>query len=168
MNGNERRNRILKKLSLSKKAVPARELAEIYDVSRQVIVGDVALLRAEGQPIIATNKGYLMKLAIKGMLQKTIAVQHNADETRLELETFIKHKVIVESVTVEHPVYGEITGQLNIQDQNDIEDFLSLEPELLSTLTQGVHIHTLLCPSDINYEELEKELKELNLLYENN
>lgn len=168
MNGNERRNRILKSLSASKKAIPAREFAETYNVSRQVIVGDVALLRAEGQPIIATNKGYLMKVAIKGMTQKTIAVQHSAEETRLELETFIKHNVIVESVTVEHPVYGEITGQLNIQNQNDIEDFLSLEPELLSTLTQGVHIHTLLCSSDTNYKALKKDLKDLNFLYENN
>lgn len=167
MSGNQRREKILNLLATSTKATPARSIADKYNVSRQVIVGDIALLRAEGHPIIATNKGYLIKEVIEGMIKKYIAVNHSKEETRIELETFIKHQSIVESVTVEHPVYGEITGQLNIQNQDDIEDFLTLKPELLSTLTQGVHIHTILCPSDNDYIKLKQALKDLNILYEN-
>lgn len=167
MSGTQRREKILNVLATNTKATPARAFADTYNVSRQVVVGDIALLRAEGHPIIATNKGYLIKQTIEGMIKKYIAVNHNKEETRLELETFIKHHVVVESVTVEHPLYGEITGQLNIQNQEDIEDFLKLKPELLSTLTQGVHIHTILCPSDNAYDDLKQALKNLNLLYEN-
>ena len=101
------------------------------------------------------------------MNKKYIAVNHNKAETRLELETFIKHNVLVESVTVEHPAYGEITGQLNIKSQEDVDDFLALNPELLSTLTDGVHIHTILCHSDLDYINLKKDLNKLNILYEN-
>lgn len=167
MDGNQRRNKILTLLSTSTKAMPAREFAENYDVSRQVIVGDIALLRAEGHPIIATNKGYMIKEKIEGMIKKYIAVNHTKEETRQELEAFIKHGVIVESVTVEHPAYGEITGQLNIKTQEDIENFLDIKPELLSTLTQGVHIHTILCNSDETYNILKEDLQKQSLLYEN-
>lgn len=167
MSGELRRAKILNSLSISTHAIPAREFADNYEVSRQIIVGDIALLRAEGHPIIATNKGYMIKEKIDGMIKKYIAVNHTKGETRLELETFIKHKVIVESVTVEHPAYGEITGQLNIKTQEDVEDFLSLKPELLSTLTHGVHIHTILCLTDSDYNNLKAELNKLDILYEN-
>lgn len=167
MSGDQRRTEILDQLSLSINATPAREFADRFNVSRQIIVGDIALLRAEGHPIIATNKGYIIKSQADNMIRKYIAVNHSKEETRLELETFIKHKVIVESVTVEHPAYGEITGQLNIKNQEDIEDFLALKPELLSTLTDGVHIHTILCPSDEAYKNLKEDLNKLNILYEN-
>ena len=167
MSGDQRRTEILNQLSLNTKAIPAREFADRFNVSRQIIVGDIALLRAEGHPIIATNKGYIIKSDADNMIRKYIAVNHSKEETRLELESFIKHEVIVESVTVEHPAYGEITGQLNIKTQEDIEDFLALKPELLSTLTDGVHIHTILCQSDEAYEDLKEDLNKLNILYEN-
>lgn len=167
MNGNQRRNRILTVLSTASKAIPAREFADTFNVSRQVIVGDIALLRAEGHPVIATNKGYMIKEIIKDRIKKYMAVNHTKEQTRQELETFIKHGVIVESVTVEHPVYGEITGHLNIKTQEDIESFLDLKPELLSALTQGVHIHTILCQSEDNYNKVKNDLQEQGLLYEN-
>lgn len=167
MSGNQRRLRLLEVLETKTSAIPARIFADLCNVSRQVIVGDIALLRAEGHPIVATNKGYIIKKTIEGMQKKYIAVNHRKDETRLELETFIKHNIIVESVTVEHSAYGEITGQLNIENQDDIENFLDLNPELLSTLTDGIHIHTILCPSNEAYAELKKDLKKQLILYEN-
>ena len=167
MNGNVRRGEILRQLSNSEGPIPARIFADEFDVSRQIIVGDIALLRAEGHPIIATNKGYLIKEKAKGFLKKYIAMNHRKEETRQELETFVKHDIIVESVTVEHPAYGEITGQLNIKTKEDIEDFLKLEPELLSALTHGVHIHTILCPDDTAYTKVKEDLKNQGLLYQN-
>lgn len=166
MNGTTRRENILIELSNADQAVPARKFAESFNVSRQVIVGDIALLRAEGHPIIATNKGYLIKEKIAGLLKKYVAMDHTKDETRLELETFVKHGVIVESVTVEHPVYGEITGSLNIQTNEDIDDFLKLDSELLSTLTEGIHIHTIICPDEATYRAVKDDLNNLGLLYQ--
>lgn len=167
MSGNKRRQEILKELSNSERPIPARIFADEFSVSRQVIVGDIALLRAEGHPIIATNKGYLIKEETEGLLKKYIAMNHQKEQTRQELETFVKHGIVVESVTVEHPAYGEITGQLNIQTKEDIDEFLSLEPELLSALTRGVHIHTILCPDNHTYLKVKKDLNSQGLLYQN-
>lgn len=167
MNGEERRKLILQTLLNSETAIPARKFAEEYDVSRQIIVGDIALLRAEGNDIIATNKGYIIKSLDTSYIKKEIAMCHSKEDTRKELETFVKHGIIVESVTVEHPVYGEITGQLNIKTPEDIDDFLSLMPELLSTLTEGVHIHTIYFKHKEQYEKLLIDLKTLNFLYSN-
>ena len=167
MSGNVRRGEILKELSNADEPIPARIFAEDFDVSRQVIVGDIALLRAEGHSIIATNKGYMIKEETEGLLKKYIAMNHRKEETRQELETFVKHGVVVESVTVEHPAYGEITGRLNIKNKEDIEEFLKLEPELLSALTQGVHIHTIICPDDATYAKVKEDLKNQGFLYQN-
>lgn len=166
MTGNERRSILLKKLANSTQAIPARVFAETFNVSRQIIVGDVAILRAEGHPIVATNKGYLIKTDGSDHIKKYIAVTHPQEKTRAELEIFIKHHIIVESVTVEHPVYGEITGYLNIRTQADIDEFLKQAPELLSTLTQGIHLHTILCPNLASYEAAKSELALAGLLYQ--
>ena len=58
MAGEERRAKIRERLG--KKPVAAGELARELGVSRQVIVQDVALLRAEGLEIVATNRGYVL------------------------------------------------------------------------------------------------------------
>lgn len=168
MTGDLRRQSILRELSNAEKPIAARKFAESFKLSRQIIVGDIALLRAEGHPILATNKGYLIKEESNSGVRKYLAMHHGIDETRLELEIFVKHGVIVESVTVEHPVYGEITGQLNIKTREDIDDFLSQKAELLSALTEGIHIHTVLCKNEENYIEVKKELAENNLLYQSN
>lgn len=168
MSGDLRRKTILRELSNAEKPIAARKFADKLNVSRQIIVGDIALLRAEGHPVLATNKGYLIKEESHSGIRKYLAMHHGIEETCLELEIFIKHHVVVESVTVEHPVYGEITGQLNIKSKEDIDDFLSQKAELLSVLTEGIHIHTVLCSSEENYIEVKKELAKNNLLYESN
>ena len=168
MTGNIRRSNILQKLSNTDQAIPAREFASQYDVSRQIIVGDIALLRAEGHPIIASNRGYLIKEKSDGWIKKYLAMNHKKEETQLELEIFVEYGVFVESVTVEHPIYGEITGYLNIKTKEDIKLFLKQEAELLSTLTEGIHIHTVLCENIEDYNAVKERLEKENLLYQNN
>lgn len=165
MDGHQRRNKIMALLLNNSNPTPARLLGEKFNVSRQVIVGDIALLRAEGNAITATNRGYIIKEENNGHLQKTIVMDHSKDQTRLELETFVNHNIIVESVTIEHPLYGEFTGQLNIETKEDIDKFLNKKTELLSSLTEGIHIHTIRCPSEDSFEAVKKELRQLNMLY---
>ena len=61
MNGEERRSQILQILTDSTKPVAGTLLAQRLNVSRQVIVQDIALLRANGTAIFSTNKGYLLQ-----------------------------------------------------------------------------------------------------------
>ena len=58
MAGEERRQEILKYIEESEKPVSGQKLAEIFHVSRQVIVQDIALLRAGDREILSTNRGY--------------------------------------------------------------------------------------------------------------
>ncbi len=57
MTSTERRSQIQSVLSTSQGPVSASELARRF-VSRQTIVGDVSLLRAGGEAIVATVRGY--------------------------------------------------------------------------------------------------------------
>lgn len=54
MNTSERRARILEYLKAADRPLSATLLAQKLSVSRQIIVGDVALLRAGGEAVTAT------------------------------------------------------------------------------------------------------------------
>ena len=166
MTGEQRREEILTILNENVTAIPARILAEKYNVSRQIIVGDIALLRAQGINIIATHRGYLIKREVENKILKTIAVNHNKLQTREELELLVNMGVEVVDVTVEHSIYGQITGQLDIKSQDDINDFLKENPILLSSLTEGTHLHSIYCDDDQHYLEIINALKKAGFLYE--
>ncbi len=55
--GHESRNAILQSLRGAERPVSGTSLADAAGVSRQVIVQDIALLRADGHDIVATNRG---------------------------------------------------------------------------------------------------------------
>ena len=61
MNGEERRNQIVDILKHSSSPVPGTQLAQILDVSRQVIVQDIALIRAKNIDVFSTNRGYVSR-----------------------------------------------------------------------------------------------------------
>ena len=167
MSNLQRREDILQILEGAEKPVSASALAGRFGVSRQIIVGDVALLRAGGYDIISTARGYVFATGHKG-LTKTIVCCHNAQDTAKELYAIVDCGCTVVDVIVEHPVYGQITGMLQLSSRLEVEDFLSRlnEPGTapLSSLTEGVHIHTIICPNLSAYEVLFAKLKEMNVL----
>lgn len=166
MDGNERRLKIIELLKSTDEAISASKLAKSFGVSRQIIVGDIALLRARGESIIASSKGYTFNPYSEGMAF-IVAVSHSNDRTKEEIQLFIDNDVTLVNVIVSHPIYGELVGNLNIKTQNDLQDFLNLDGTLLSTLTDGVHLHTILCRDEEHFKDVKKALKENNLLYEN-
>lgn len=148
------------------------KLANDFGVTRQVIVKDIALLRAEGKEIIATPDGYLIRKTNDGQIKKIIAVNHCENKMYEELEIVIKYGGIVEDVIVEHPLYGEIKGMLMIKTLNDLMKFTekcnSIKAKPLSMLTGGVHNHTISASKEEDMKEILKELKEKGfLIYEN-
>ena len=171
MNGDVRRDAILAAITEAEKPISASFLAKQFKVSRQVIVGDVALLRAMGSDIYATARGYLLHQESTRYVRR-IAVNHTMVETQDELLALINLGVHVIDVTVEHAVYGEITGKLNLESLEDVERFLediqTGNVELLSTLTQGVHLHTLSCRDEDHFNAAYERLKELGFTIENN
>ena len=60
MNSNERREKLLHILKISNKPVKGVDLAKELNVTRQIVVKDIALLRASGIDILATSTGYII------------------------------------------------------------------------------------------------------------
>lgn len=169
MNSQERRARILDHLTQAQGPLSATALAHTLQVSRQIIVGDVALLRASGSNIIATPRGYVLDAPTLGRLY-TVACRHTAQDMERELKLMVDHGCTVESVVVEHPVYGQLAGQLNLSSRYDVAQFIQkaqahgMRP--LSDLTQGIHLHTLRCKEEQAFEQLVQALRKAGFLVE--
>ncbi len=167
MSSTERRKKIIELLTNDNRPIKGSEIAEKYKVTRQVIVKDIAILRAQGNNIIATPDGYLINKT-SGRVKKIIAVNHTEDQMFHEMSIIIKYGGIVEDVIVEHPLYGEIKGMLMVTNQNELEKFfnrcISQKAKLLSVLTNGVHLHTISADNDKNIELIISELKERNFI----
>ena len=147
--------------------ISATRLAEKYNISRQVVVGDIAILRAEGNAITATPRGYVLERDAK--TKYIVACRHTKDELLDELYTIIDEGCGVIDVIVEHSVYGQITGLLHLFSRRDVdnfwESFCNNNAQPLCTLTDDVHLHTLACPTKAHYENVVKALSEKGYLY---
>ncbi len=169
MTAQQRREEIQKQLERAQGPLSASALAAQMGVSRQIVVGDIALLRAAGAQIIATPRGYQKG----GTGVKTlVACCHDGGEgLRRELYTVVDNGGVVEDVIVENPLYGEITGKLHITSRYDVDVFLekaARQPDsLLSSMTGGVHLHTLICPDEDTGARIRERLAQQGLLYEN-
>lgn len=158
----KRLEKIMKTLENSTEPVIARELAEKFGVSRQVIVGDIARLRAAGEEIVSTPRGYLLNARLHHQVTKKIICKHSPEETIDEVNTIISLGGKLLDVAIEHPVYGELTGALNIFSQEDADQFnqkvLDGEVSLLSELTEGIHVHTIAADTMEIIEVIEEKL----------
>ncbi|MCL2376455.1 MAG: transcription repressor NadR [Defluviitaleaceae bacterium] len=172
MNANTRRKHILDAIEKADAPISASALAGKLDVSRQIIVGDVALLRAQGHEITATSRGYIVSQSRdENKFFGKVACQHTAEATQSELYIIVDLGGIIVNVIVEHELYGEITGCLNLKNRDDVDAFLarvkSSEAKLLAELTQGVHLHTIACRDKAHFEGIVQALKAQGFLFEN-
>ena len=169
MNAAQRRETILERLSRAETPVSASALAAQLGVSRQIVVGDVALLRAGGAQIDATPRGYQLHPAEKGYPGILACVHRTENEMRTELYTVVDQGGVVMDVAVENSLYGELRGNLNLASRYDVDNFIQQAknaPEsLLSRMTGGVHLHTLHCPDAESFQRIKKALDEKGLLY---
>lgn len=152
MSGNERRKYILQILKNSSTPITGGELAERTRVSRQVIVGDISLLKAKNEPIMATSRGYLYTERKNPEYEKIIACSHTPEQTEEELNLLVDYGVTVKDVTIEHPVYGDITASIMVSNRMEVKNFITqmktTGSPLLSELTGGIHLHTISASSN--------------------
>jgi len=170
MDATLRRETILEVVSQVDAPVSASSLAKNLNVSRQVIVGDIAILRAQGHEIIATARGYMIPTFREfSRYVGKVACCHNPENTREELYTMVDLGAVVVDVVVEHELYGEMTGQLNLKSRADVDIFIrrveSSEVKLLSELTMGIHLHTITCHDKPHFEQVCQALDKLGYLY---
>ena len=165
MRAEERRQAILEVLRQSSHPVSAGYFAQRFSVSRQVVVGDVALLRAAGADISATPRGYVILKAAGGFVRQ-VACCHDAAGMEAELNAVVDQGCAVADVIVDHPIYGP----LQLSSRYDVSQFLARCMEAgarpLSDLTGGIHLHTLSCPSEAAFQRVRDVLRELGVLLE--
>lgn len=156
----ERRKEIINKLSYDGAAIPGGVLAEKLGVSRQAIVQDIALLKAEGYEILSTHQGYLLKKTPQK--ERVFKVRHTSEQTSDELRCIVENGGTVDNVFVWHKVYGRLEAKLNIFSLHGIETFMeglkSGKSTELMHITAGYHYHTVRADSEDMLDKIQAVL----------
>ncbi len=166
----ERRQAIIEYLTPASTPINGTELAKHFGVSRQVIVQDIALLRAQNHPIWSTNKGYMLSKPQEkqGGCRKVITVQHTMEQTLDEMQSIVDFGGRMLDIFVDHDLYGEIRAELIINDIEDAKDFCERMKQStskpLKVLTGDTHYHTITAPSEKAMQMILQELQEKGIL----
>ena len=163
----ERRSQIVEAIKSSTEPISASSLATQLNVSRQIIVGDIALLRASGHNISATPKGYVFEngenLSAFGYTG-IIACRHDEKKLIEELYAIVDLGGTIIDVTIEHSTYGQISGRLDIASRRDADEFMNRlkfsQSKPLSDLTGGIHLHKIGCRDELTFNLIVKNLIE--------
>lgn len=169
MDAKERRIKLLEKLSRADGPLTGTWLAQEFKVSRQVIVGDFAILRAGGTAIYATPQGYVLPMMEdKKNMRVTLACKHERENLEQELAIIIDNGGKVLDVIVEHPLYGELTANLMLASRRELTEFLRKitmsKAEQLASITGGVHLHTIEVADEDMLIRIQEELKVAGIL----
>lgn len=169
MEGNKRRENLIKILTNRTEPVSGSELSKILSVSRQIIVQDIALLRASDYNILSTTRGYLLYRSDSPKVKRVFKVKHTNEQIEDELCTIVDNGGKILDVLVIHEIYGEIATELIIRNRQDVYDFVKKVEEKkivpLKELTDGVHLHTIEAESEAALDRIEMALKEKHYLY---
>lgn len=166
MTGENRRMEILQMLKQQGQPLSGTALAKHFGVSRQVIVQDIALMRAENHRILSTHKGYLCRSEEHENTQpkRVFHVRHDTDRVMDEFLIVLELGGKVLDVAVEHELYGQIRVDLLIESAQDARDFVtrlaSCKDNPLKVLTDDCHYHTVSAPSEKLLDIIQRELEE--------
>ena len=167
MDTQDRRQRLLECLKNSNKPLTGALLSRKFNVSRQIIVGDISVLRAGGVTIYATPRGYVLPKEESLGLVAILACKHDDRQMRQELEIIVDNGGHVRDVIIEHPLYGEIRADLMLSTRHDVEVFVEQMKECdaqpLSLVTAGAHLHTIEVPDQESLERIKAQLRKENI-----
>lgn len=168
MTGTERRDDILRQIRESGVPVSGKHLASLYEVSRQVIVQDVALIRAAGHDIISTNRGYTLNEPV--VVSRIFKVHHTDEQTEEELCAIVDLGGKVENVFVNHRIYGRIEAPLSIDSRRRVAEFMddirNGKSSPLKNITSNYHYHNIIADSERTLDLIEQMLKKKGFLVE--
>lgn len=168
MTGTERRDDILRQIRGSSVPVSGKHLASLYEVSRQVIVQDVALIRAAGHDIISTNRGYTLNEPVT--VSRVLKVYHTDEQLEEELCAIVDLGGEVENVFVNHRIYGKIEAPLHIDSRRKVAEFMddirSGKSSPLKNITSNYHYHNIIADSERTLDLIEQMLRKKEFLVE--
>ena len=165
MEGEKRREQLVELLRNADAPISGTDLAKHLGVSRQVIVQDIALLRAVNKNILSTNKGYVLYSPEQesGRVKRSFPVTHTKEQIRDELYTIVDYGGKVLDVVVEHDIYGQIMVDLILHNRLDVDEFVERiehsKSRPLKVLTDGEHWHTVEADSEKVLDKIEEMLR---------
>lgn len=166
MRGQERREQIVNIIKSSDKPMAGTELAKRLGVSRQVIVQDMALIRANGIEVMSTNRGYIIQETKE--VSRVFKVIHTDEQVEEELNIFVDLGGKVEDVFVYHKVYGVIKASMNIKSRRDVKAYMegisSGKSTNLMNLTSNYHYHTITAEDEHTLDLIQEELNKKGFL----
>lgn len=168
MKTSQRRSEILSLIGNSENPISANVLSERFNVSRQVIVQDIAILRANGYGVTATNRGYV--LDGKSLATRVMKCRHSFEEIVDEGMLVIEAGGRIENIFVNHRVYGRITARLDLYNKTHVEELyrslVSGASKPLMSVTDGYHYHTVSADDEATLDKIENLLREKGFLIE--
>lgn len=170
MTGEERRVKILSKLQETATPLSGTALARIFHVSRQIIVQDIALMRAENYGILSTNKGYLLRSEKTENThpKRVFFVKHTTQQVLDEFQIILELGGKILDVAVEHELYGQIRVDLLIETAEDAAEFhqklITCHDNPLKVLTDDCHYHTVSAASERLLDYIEADLRRKGFL----
>lgn len=168
MHGAQRRKKIIDMMREADAPLAGGALGKATGVSRQVVVQDIALLRTEGYPILATARGYILERPSQAL--RRFKVYHTNEQTEQELNTIVDLGGCVEDVMVNHRIYGKISAPLQIKNRRDVQHFMESlrtgKSSPLLNVTSGYHFHNISADSEEILDEIETALREQKFLCE--
>ena len=169
MTGQERRDAMIEMIRNSEKPVSGTALAKQFAVSRQVIVQDIALIRAAGYEVLSTHRGYL--LGQKNSVTRIFKVSHTDEEIADELNLIVDLGGKVLDVQINHKVYGRMKADLGIHSRKQVQDFVeeirSGKSSPLKNITSNYHYHTVEADSEEVLDLIGEELNKRGYLVNN-
>ncbi len=165
MDGDKRRQQIMEILNQETSPVSGAELAKRAGVSRQIVVQDIALLRAENKEIMSTNKAMfsINQQGAEKARVRVFRVNHDTEHMLDELQTIVDYGGRILDVSIEHALYGQISVDLIINNRLDALEFVNQmamsRDQPLKALTGGCHYHTVAADSEKNLDMIEMELQ---------
>ena len=166
MKGEKRRKQLLNILSSSNNPISGGTLSKELNVSRQIIVQDISLLRANGATIFSTNKGYLLQEDRK--YSRVFKVYHTDDQVEEELSTIVDAGGQIRDVFVYHKVYGVLKAEMGIKSRRDVRSYMEEistgKSSLLKNVTSGYHYHTIDAESEEILDAIQEELQQKGFL----
>lgn len=168
MKANERREEILALLGNTDRPITAGLLSEKFAVSRQVIVQDIALLRAGGYDVISTSRGYVLGSGVRA--ERVFKCRHDLKQLIKEGEIIISHGGKIEDIFVNHRVYGRISARLELSTMTHVEELyrslVSGASKPLMSVTDGYHYHTVSAEDEKTLDAIEEALKAAGFIIE--
>lgn len=166
MTGADRRTEIIRQIEESETPVSGTKLASVCQVSRQVIVQDIALIRAAGYNIISTNRGYV--LDVPKSVKRTFKVHHTDEQLEEELLAIVDLGGCVENVMIHHRVYGAMEAELDVNSRRKVamfmEDIRSGKSSPLKNITSNYHYHCVSADCEETLDLIEEELRKKGFL----